>query len=304
MNAAGWSWLTLLALLLPALGAQAQEQGIIHVARAGETLASIAQAYYGDPRREAVLVAENGLESDEVLPEGVQLVIPTVRFHRVQRGETWRVIAERYYGDPARAAVLVRANNAKANSTPDEGAQLLVPYPLRHRARSSESFSSIAQHYYGTRDEARSLRSFNGGRSKASRGQLVLVPLFDLALSVAGKQRVELARGADGDEDAQALQAAVARDIPRLREFVTRGQFVEAVALGNQLLGHAQRTGNQDVSIQRELAVAYVALDREDLAIGAFMRALEKQPDLELDSVRTSPRVLAALETAKNRRTK
>lgn len=283
----------------------AQEPGIVHVVRAGETLASIAQAYYGDPRRETVLITENGLEGSEALPEGVQLTIPTVRFHRAERGESWRAIAERYYGDPLRAQALVRANNGKPTTMPDEGALLLVPYPLRHRVRNGESFTAIAQHYYGARDEARSLRAFNGGRAKASRGQIVLVPLFDLALSVTGKQRADAVQGERADsEDVQARQAEVASDIPRLRELVSKGQFVEAVALGNQLLGHPQRTGNQEISIQRELAVAYVALDREDLAVRAFERALEKQPDLELDSVRTSPRVLATLEEARAARTK
>jgi hypothetical protein len=42
-----------------------------------------------------------------------------------------------------------------------------------------------------------------------------------------------------------------------------------------------------------------LALSREDLAVQAFAEALKKQPDLELDSVRTSPRVLKALELAK-----
>lgn len=285
--------------------ARAQELAVVHVVRAGETLASIAQVYYGDPRREAVLITENGLDAAEALPEGLQLVIPSVRFHRVVRGDSWRAIAERYYGDAARAALLLRANSAKASAAPDEGAQLLIPYPMRHRPRSSESFATVSLHYYGTRDEARQLRAFNGGRAKAARGQLVLVPLFDLTLSPAGAQRSEAARGQGASsEDARRTQAEVARDIPRLREFVSKGQFVEAVALGNQLLGRPQRTGNQEISIQRELAAAYVALDREDLAIGAFARALEKQPDLELDSVRTSPRVLSALEAAKNQRTK
>ena len=41
--------------------ARADGSFFVHVVRPGETLASIAQRYYGDPRRESVLVAENGL---------------------------------------------------------------------------------------------------------------------------------------------------------------------------------------------------------------------------------------------------
>ena len=286
--------------------AAAQEQAYVHIVRAGETLASIAQAYYGDPRRDQVLISENGLAEGEP-GTGTRLVIPTVRYHRVTSGETWRTIAERYYGDPNRAVALLKANHAKPNGQPDEGAQLLIPYPLRHFAHGSESLASVAEHYYGGRDDLRLLRAFNGGHSKVSRGQTILVPLYDLTLSRAGLERVLLASGpksGNDSEETRRTQAQVARDIPRVREAVQSGQFVEALALGNQLLGLGQLTGNQEISIERELATAYVALARDDLAVGAFVHALEKQPDLELDSVRTSPRVLAALEAAKRQRGK
>ena len=292
------------ALARPAVG-RAQEQAYVHVVRVGETLASIAQAYYGDPRRDALLIRENGLPEQADAPiEGLRLVIPSVRYHHVTRGETWRTIAERYYADPSRAVALLKANNARGTQPPEEGAQLLVPYPLRHLAHANDTMASISMQYYG-HDEHRLLRAFNGGRSKVSRGQTILVPIFDLTLSRAGNERLHSAVATDGptgSDELRRIQASVSHDIPTVREHVLAGRFLEATALGNQLLGRGQLTGNQEVSIQRELATAYIALGREDLAVAAFTRALDKQPDLELDSVRTSPRVLTALEAAKRER--
>ena len=56
------------------------------------------------------------------------------------------------------------------------------------------------------------------------------------------------------------------------------------------------------MTIQRELAVAYVALDRPDLAIEAFVAALDRQPELALDSRDTSPTVQASLQSARDAR--
>ena len=71
------------------------------------------------------------------------------------------------------------------------------------------------------------------------------------------------------------------------------------MGLGNRLLGAGSLTGNQVVSIQRELGTAYVALGREDLAVESFRQALSRQPDLELDVARTSPTVMRAFRAAK-----
>ncbi len=74
------------------------------------------------------------------------------------------------------------------------------------------------------------------------------------------------------------LQQRINEQLPRLRDHVRHGRFTEAVSLGNRLLGAGRLTGNQIVSIQRELGTAYVALDRPDLAVEAFEPRSTRQP--------------------------
>jgi LysM repeat protein len=273
----------------------------VHVVRPGETLASIATRYYGDARRESVLVSENGLttQGGAAIVVGLRLVIPRVAYHRVQAGETWAQIATLHYGDPRRASAIIDANSQVSGSQPDEGAELLVPYPLRHVARQNDTMRRVAQLYYGDQGESTRLMRFNASRrQRLSRGQIVLVPLADLVLSDEGRQVIEAAIGEPlrGGE-LRTLQTTINDELPVLREHVHRGRYPEAIAVGNRLLGAGELTGNQVVTIQRELAIAYVALDRPDLAADAFAQALERQPDLELDSRRTSPEPFCARST-------
>ncbi len=277
-----------------------------HVVHEGDTLASIAQLYYGDPRREAALVAENGLagEGGQSIVVGMRLVIPAVVYHVVLPGEDWSDIARKYFGDARRSFVFAEANNVNLETGPPAaGAEILVPYPLRHVADQRQTLSDIAlRHYNRTSiEDVASLKRFNRLRSpRMTRGQVVLVPVKDLVLSAEGKRVVQANRGLNSTQGAaRSEQTRVESEIPRLRILLHEGRYVEVVALGNRLLGAAALTGNQTVSIQRELGFALIALDREDLATRAFASALALQPDLELDSVRTSPRVLEAFRAAR-----
>ncbi len=298
---------SLLALsLMLASPAAAEFPAFVHVVRDGETLASIAQRYYGDPRRESVLVAENGLETQGgvSIVVGLRLLVPAVAYHRVQAGETWASIAERYYGAPTRAFVIQEANESVEGAQPAEGAELLIPYPLRHVADQRATVQRVAASYGDSADAVRTIRRFNELRStRLTRGQVILVPVRDLVMSEEGLRVVQAAMPAAAPPaeggDVRQLQERISAELPGLQEAVRRGQYTEAIAMGNRLLGMGELTGNQIVTIQRSLAVAFVAVGRRDLAVLAYREALARQPDLELDSRRTSPTVLAAFDEAR-----
>ena len=176
--------------------AAAEFPAFVHVVREGETLASIAQRYYGDPRRESVLVAENGLEAQGgvSIVVGLRLLVPAVAYHRVLPGETWASIAERYFGSAARAFAIQEANESVEGAQPAEGAELLIPYPLRHVADQRATVQRVAQSYGESADAVRTIRRFNDLRStRLTRGQVILVPVRDLLMSEEGLRVVQAA---------------------------------------------------------------------------------------------------------------
>ena len=293
----------LLVVAVGVLGSRAEAQAVYtHAIQEGDTLASVAQRYYGDPTREAVLSEANRMKGPDTngLVLGSWIFIPLVTFYRVNKDETWKSIATRLYGRETRSATLVEANNGNRRVEPDEGAELLVPYPLRHVVRPGETLAKIAKIYMpDTPLSLKRLRRFNAG-ARIERGQVVLVPLFDLRL--AGEGRAEASDAftrAAGAGAAKEAQDEVENALPKLIQQVHKAEFAEAVSLGNRLLGAQSLTATQVVTIQKELAVAYVALERIDLAEASFRSALALQPNFELDTVRTSPRVLEAFNRAK-----
>jgi len=279
------------------------ESALVHIVRPGETLASIAELYYGDPRRESVLVAENGLTSEggSAIEIGLRLVVPTVSYHHVMETETWADLATTFYGDARRAFVLMEANGAKTGAHPDAGAELIVPYPLRYVASQGDSLRKLAKTYYGSTSGMNTIRRFNpSAKTRIARGTILLVPLTNLVFTEQGKKLAQAGTDVPTDGgDIRSKQTAIDAHLPELREHVRRGRYADAVAMANLLIGGGDLTGSQIVTVHRELGTALVALGRDDLAEQAFRVLLAQQRDAELDTVRTSPKVLRVFELAR-----
>ncbi len=272
-----------------------------HVVRESESLASIAQLYYGDPQKERILVAENSLENAHGIQVGMLLLIPWTQYYRVAQGDSWFGLAEAFYGKSHRSFVLTQNNPSSAATAPDPGAQLRVPYPLRHVVQTGDTLLRIAHRYYEDPKEGlTTIRRFNRMRTmRPRRGTVLLIPLSNLELTEQGRTRVTPVNAENLQEGrARKQQAAIDAQLPTLETLQRGGRYVELVALANRLLGNPDITESQTQVARRELALAYVALNAPDMATQIFSRMLENQPAMELDRTRTSPKVLRAFEAA------
>jgi len=276
-----------------------------HVARRGDTLASLAQRFYGRVEMEKVLVASNGLDAPSPLPitAGMRLEIPATSHHRVAPGEGWGVLAERYLGDAKRAEALAVANGSMPWLPPTTGSELRVPYVLRYVVRRGDTLAGLAYRFLGRRDDSYVLDRFNELAGRAVEpGEVLLIPLSDLALTDEGREAAELAHAMIAGESLgrdREAQDRANEELPLLERDIARGAWLEAVARGNQLTGGGLLSAPQEARVERLLLEAYVALDERGLAEGACARMRRADPDMPLDPVDTSPKILQACSTAR-----
>jgi len=275
-----------------------------HLVKKGESLADIAQRTYGKVEVEAVLVVANGLETKGgvgALP-GMRLELPALEHHVVRAGETWSGLAERYLGRAERSDVLVYANKANAWIPPEEGRELAIPYNLRYVVAPGDTTLGIAYRYLGHRERAWMLDRYNNLRGRAVReGEVILLPILDVALTAEGKREAReaaerLASAAAGDE--RAAQVKAESELPLLRRDVEDGRYAQAIARGSRLLGGPTLAKTQAAEAQRWLTEAFVAEGEQELASRACAEWLRLDPAAELDPIELSPKVIRACTAA------
>jgi hypothetical protein len=287
----------LLALAL-AVGAPSTAQAdVIHVVARGETLAGLAERYYGNVGLEAVIVAANYLymQANPAIGPGTHLVIPSVTYLRVQPGDTWEQLARRQLSDPRRGPYLARINGGRFDIPPSPGTVIRLPYLLRYILNNDEALFEVARRFYGDRAQVQFILEFNFMQTaRVQRGQALMLPLADAVL------REQPAGSADAQlVEVHNAQRRVEREMPVFRQYLARGLYVECVALGARLLAATDLTRDQRLVIDRGLAEAYAALDRRDLAADALRDAVATDSSFTLDPDTTAPKVLDAWALAR-----
>ncbi len=297
--------MTFAAITALALVATSDANAFTHVVSQGETLAQMAIKFYGTPRFETALVGANALDAHggSAIVAGQPIEIPAPAHHRVAESESWAELARLYLGDAKRAETLARANGGVSWVPPAVGQEIEIPAVIAHIAAEGDTMPALAQRYVGDANKAWELDAYNGrkGDQKLLRGDVVLVPLLDMALTEEGKKSARLAADrmrTEGGGHAYEAQRRAEAEIPPILADVRAGRYVDAVAKGNRVLGSGELTKPQLAAVNRALLDAYVALDAAGLAAGACAawRANAQSP-APLDPKIVSPKIRSACAT-------
>ncbi len=287
-----------LALTLTAIDARA----FTHVVQPGDTLASIAERFYGRIQHEKILVAANSLDAQGGSPivPGMRLEVPALAHRKIHQGDTWPKLATELLGAASRADVLAIANGTSPWLPPQDGAEIAVPYNLQVIAGSGDTIVTIAYKFMGDMNKAWVLDHYNGLKGRRlRRGDVVLVPLTDLELTDAGKKALKEANAltcSEASGAARQAQRRVAAELPALIADVRGGRYVDAVTRANRFLASEALTTPQLATVHRQLLEAYAALDAPGLAAASCKEWRKLDPSARLDPVLMSPKLISACQ--------
>jgi hypothetical protein len=277
-----------------------------HMVLPGETLAQIASRVYGDPKLEYVLAGANALDltGGSAIVPGMRLEIPAPAYHHVMPNETWYELALAWLGDTKRADVLANANSAQSWVAPEEGREIVIPAVVAVFAGENDNDMTIALRYLGDVNKAWVVDAYNFRKTGPfRRGEVVLVALPDLTLTVRGKAEARDAldrERTEGQGGKHEVQRKADSELPALLADVRGGRYVDAVARGNRALALGELTRPQLATIHRALLEAYVALDAPGLAAGACAAWKANDPTARLEAgpvELVSPKIRAACKS-------
>lgn len=289
----------LLALLLASL-ASPSAAAFPHVVQPGETLARIAQRYYGKLQLERVLSTANSLDGARggALFPGMILEIPALTYVTVGAEDTWKSLAQEHLGHEDRSFLLAEINGQKPWIDPELGQIVRLPYNLSFRASGDESLATLAYRFLGSTKHAYRLVTYNSlGEDGPEKGQVLLIPLSDLTLTSEGQTAARLAAShlfEQGESERYLRQKTSDQALREVALDVRAGRYIAALEKGIRLLEAGQLPEPSRAEVHRLLLETFVALGSVSAARTSCQSYLDSATEPELDPLLVSPKILEA----------
>lgn len=298
---AGWptlrhaGWFALVLLLLPH---SAQAQRVMHRVRFGETLAGISQLYYGTEKHAAIIALANNGDPQQQPKPGDHIRVPTAWVHTVRANTTLNALAKELLGDSRRGPVLRHFNRRIRRNRVRAKTKVVVPFTLAHTVTPSDTPADLARQFYGSPQQAKLLLSHNLlSAPQLKPGSTIDIPIGHVRITPQRMETLINARllGVHQNVDQQGREA-----LQEANALLRGGDYWSVGLRLVKLLGQQISSDAYLAEVYKLLAISYVALDHSKIAVKAFREALLHQPDLSLDPVTTSPKVIRAFVDAKS----
>jgi LysM repeat protein len=111
----------------------------VYRTRSGDTWSELAMKYLGRATAAPTLAELNGYSMDQPLSVGARIVVPVVLAHTLARGESLSSLAQRFYGDPTKAATLQAFSRIEDAKRLAVGTPLEIPLIAFVRAEKSQA---------------------------------------------------------------------------------------------------------------------------------------------------------------------
>ena len=243
----------------------------LHRVKRGDTWSALAQRYLERASVYPAVAALNGLSPQQPLKVGNRIVFPVVLSHRLERGDTLAVLAERFYGDTELSHVLQSFNRIDDPRRLSVGETLEIP------------LISLQMRKIGV-SKARTVAA-TPVREKPARGQK----------KEATRHETESATGSPParfkDELHAASEAFIDGDYDRARGLL-------------EPLGDRVGSGGSDVDkaeYWRLLTFVYVAFDLPGETCAAYRSLAELSAGIRLDPDLVSPKIRDQLSRCRKR---
>jgi nucleoid-associated protein YgaU len=289
-----------------------------HRVQRGDTLAALAEKYYGERSRADLLARINGLQKDKPLRPGQLLRVPFSAAYTVRLGDTASVLAKKWLGGSSRHALLLEMNGLPAKGALPAGAEIELPALLTHTLGRGETLGELARRYYGEAGRAAWIAQCNGLErvDQVKRGQRLQIPLIGAlparrpqaagsapAAAAAAAPAVSSPKATGGGKRAEgrpapAISPAVApaaegRDpaVNRAVELYNQGEYTKAASLLDAALESGALRGGERLRALRYRAFCGVATGDRAAAAKAFRELHHAAPEWKPNPIEDSPKI-------------